>query len=197
MKTCRTLFVKYSYNIDVMKKAGAVFRGDRGFSLLEIMIALVIFSVALLALASVSFGVLNSNHLNKKYIEASLYGQDLIESWRSVSYVLGDDLTLGTSDDSIPEGLQNPSTSNDTVTDIAILFEAPDYAYADANGDGVEEGTLTASPTMTLSSEFIRRVWIIRDNKPVANMKTLTVVVGWLDGTTPNYVTISTVLQED
>lgn len=176
---------------------------QKGFNILEVLIAIVIFSLALTALASVSLGVVRGNDVSKMATEASMLAQDTMESIRSVQsgFSLGADVVLDSVsncqpavDDTIPSLLTNCSTSNDSVTDAASLFASPDHAYA-IDAYGVEDtSNVLDSPSMTTTTR-LRRSWTVKDNLPAAGMKTVTVVVGWRKGATDKYFEISSALQ--
>jgi hypothetical protein len=99
---------------------------------------------------------------------------------------------LGTSDDVIPQILSNPTSANDLFRDPATMFANPDHAYTVVNG--VETTPVLDTPQITIS-QIPRRTWIVRDNIPVAGMKTITVVVGWKEGMSSSYSVVSTTIQ--
>lgn len=157
--------------------------GEAGFTILEALVATVVFSIALVALSSVSFTILGGNKHSGKFVQASILAQDQIETIRAMGgFNLGADMLLGTSDDVIPTQLVNTSTGNDAVTDPAAMFASPDYTQNDSS----TPLTLTTTP---------QAAWLTRDNYPVAGMKTVSVVVGWLEGTSENYLVVSTAMQ--
>lgn len=176
---------------------------QKGFNILEVLIAIVIFSLALTALASVSLGVIRGNDVSKMATEASILAQDTMESIRSVQsgFDLGTDMALDpvssclpTVDDTIPSLLGNCSSANDSVMDLATLFASPDHAYA-IDAEGVEDTTnVLDSPSLTTTSK-LRRSWTIKDDLPVAGMKTVTVIVGWKKGSADKYLEVSSALQ--
>jgi prepilin-type N-terminal cleavage/methylation domain-containing protein len=170
-------------------------KSDSGFTLIEILIAIVILSVALLSVASTSISVIKGNAVSNNVTEAVALAQDMIEDLRNKNFYLGVDGTLGTSDDTIANELLNSNISNDGQTDSSTLFASPDHAYAiDANGNE-DRTTLLNSPSLTLSASYLRRGWVIKaDGNPVTGMKTLIVVVGWKEGGFNRYVKVTTVI---
>ncbi len=157
--------------------------GQAGFTILEVLVASVIFSIALVALSGISFTVIGGNKHSANFVRASALAQEQIEIIRAMGgFSLGADMVLGTSDDVIPSQLANTNTGNDGETDPAAMFANPDYTQ---NG--------SATP-LTLSTTP-QAEWIVRDNQPLAGMKTVTVVVGWLEGTAKNYAVVSTAMQ--
>jgi type IV pilus assembly protein PilV len=59
---------------------------DRGFTLIEILVALVILSVGLLALISISLTVMKSNAFADKMTMATTLAQDRLEEIQSTAY---------------------------------------------------------------------------------------------------------------
>lgn len=160
--------------------------GQAGFTILEVLVATVVFSIALVALSSVSFTIMGGNKHSNRFVQASAIAQKQIETIRAMGgFSLGADMILagaGAADDVIPAQLVNTSTGNDAVTDAAAMFASPDYTQ---NGSATPL-TLTTTP---------QAAWVVRDNQPIAGMKTITVVVGWLEGTAQNYAVVSTAMQ--
>ncbi len=182
-------------------------RLNSGFTLIEIMIAIVILSVALLSMASTTVTVIKGNQVSDRVTEAVTLAQDTIEELRNKNFYLGtngtleaadnndtgDDGTLGTADDPISSELKNSNTGNDGWTDSSQLFGSPDHAYAlDANGEDDRTVPVLNSPALTLNTS-LRRTWVIRDD-PTLNTKTITVIVGWSEAGFNRYVSISTII---
>lgn len=175
------------------KLLSPVGKDSAGFTLVETLLATVIFSVALVALASISITVVGGNRNSKHFVEASVLAQSQLESLRYTGFDMGPDGSLGTSDDDIPSNLTNPSTGNDATTDAAALFSNPDHAYTLS---GTAETTpILDSPSLTPTATILRRTWTVRDNVPAVGMKTVTVVIGWLEGSSERYVAVSTAIQ--
>lgn len=180
-------------------------KSDSGFTLIEILIAIVILSVALLSVASTSISVIKGNAVSNNVTEAVALAQDMIEDLRNKNFYLGVDGILGTSDDTIANELLNSNNADlgvdgvagtsDDLTLASDLFASPDHAYAiDANGNE-DRTTLLNSPSLTLSASYLRRGWVIKaDDKPVTGMKTVIVIVGWKEGGFNRYVKVTTVV---
>lgn len=160
--------------------------GQAGFTILEVLVATVVFSIALVALSSVSFTIMGGNKHSNRFVQASAIAQEQIETIRAMGgFSLGADMILagaGAADDVIPAQLVNTSAGNDAVTDAATMFASPDYTEAGSATPLV----LTTTP---------QAAWLVRDNLPIAGMKTVSVVVGWLEGTSENYAVVSTAMQ--
>jgi len=96
--------------------------------------------------------------------EAVASAQYMIEDLRNKNFYLGVDGVLGGGDDTISTELQNSNTANDTKTTNADLFASPDHAYAiDADGNE-DKTTILNSPSLTMSTSYLRRGWVIKDN---------------------------------
>ena len=187
-------------------------KSNIGFTLIEIMIAIVILSIALLSMASTTIMVIKGNQISNRVTEAVTLAQDTIEFMRNQNYFLGADMRPGTADDTSANVLLDSSNydlgadataeTSDDITlssdnngnEISDLFEFPDHAYAiDASGN--EDTTnLLNSPALTTSASYLRRGWIIKDNIPIVGMKTITVVVGWQEAGLNRNIVISTVI---
>lgn len=189
------------------------------------MVAMIIFSIGIMALSTLSVAVIQGNSTSRRFLEATTAAQSMLEGMRFYTYNLGADSCLGlpgtatAADDVVPAELTNTNTANDAVTDPAAMFAAPDHAYSgveivdavSGRADFYEIGGGVAplnNPAIVISRSP-RRVWVVRDSVPavcgdppagqLGGMKTITVVVGWLEGPgagTPHFVTASTVIQE-
>jgi len=164
-----------------------------GFSLIEVLTAIVILSIALLSLSSVSLQIISGNKSSANYVTASLVAQDAIEVLRNGDFELGGDMVIGGGDDTVSAELVNCSAPNDALTDLSDIFKNPDYAYTVTAG--VEDVTsLLTCPTGLAPDTTIRRTWRIVDNSPVAGMKSVTVVVGWTEKGIARYFDLTTAL---
>src|SRR3990167_152234 len=90
-------------------------KSDSGFTLIEILIAIVILSVALLSVASTSISVIKGNAVSNNVTEAVALAQDMIEDLRNKNFYLGSDGVLGGGDDTI-------STENTIRPKIKVLI---------------------------------------------------------------------------
>ena len=61
-------------------------QNDKGFTLLEVLIAIVILSVGLLGMASLTVGIINGNRFSNDTTTATTLGQDKMEDIRRVGY---------------------------------------------------------------------------------------------------------------
>jgi prepilin-type N-terminal cleavage/methylation domain-containing protein len=70
-------------------------RVSAGFTLIEVMIAIVVLSIASLGAASTVIGVINGNNVSKRVAVATMLAQAKIEDLKNLQY-MNTDLTVGT-----------------------------------------------------------------------------------------------------
>jgi prepilin-type N-terminal cleavage/methylation domain-containing protein len=169
-------------------------RGEDAFTLLETLIAIVVFSIGLMAVSTISIATVKGNTLSRDNLNASVLAQNKMENLRTQSALLlgslGPDGLLGTglpnsadgADDSFPLDLQATNAAGDLSTAPSVMFANPDHAV-DVNGNPV-----TLPLTVTLSPQI---AWLVRNNVPGPGMKYITVVVGWKEGTINMYTVVS------
>ncbi len=132
------------------KKVGKIDRRQGGFTLVEIMIALVILTVGLLAIAKMQVSAIQGNYFSSNTSTA-----------------------LSLADDKMEDLLNKPFTDADLVDtqagnngDLTSLV-LKDHEELNVNDAGVVGGGL------------YHRVWNIADNTPITDTKTITIVVTW------------------
>ena len=118
---------------------------NKGFTLLEILIAISVLAIALLAMAQMQIVAISTNAFANRMTKATTLAQDKIEQLKRLPY---NDPT-------------NLTDDNDT-TDLSAIGNLADYQ----DSNNTIEGVYT-------------RVWNIADNTPVANAKSVSVIVGW------------------
>lgn len=150
-----------------------LFSNEKGFTLLEILIAITILSVGLLALAEMTVYVIRSNAAGNKITKATVMAEDKLEQLRNLFHTDPTNTTLS-----------NGGDNNDVSTNIhsnTALFTSPDHT-----------DTCDSSCSVTISTTP-QRVWNVADNTPVSGMKTVTVIVGWKDSIN-HFVALSTII---
>ncbi len=61
-------------------------RNEKGFTLLEILIAITVLSIGLLGMAGLTTNIIHGNMLSKKVTTATTLGQDRMEHFRRLGY---------------------------------------------------------------------------------------------------------------
>ena len=125
---------------------------QRGFTIIEVTIALVILVVGLLSIASMQVSAIRGNNLSENITSAITLAEDKMEE------LLGQDYYH-------PELEDVFAGNNDDLSRIE-----PGW---------IDKEELNIDETGEENSGKFRRVWNIADNKPVENNKTITVVVLW------------------
>jgi prepilin-type N-terminal cleavage/methylation domain-containing protein len=123
---------------------------NQGFTMLEIMIALVFLSVGLLGIAGLHHATISGNQTANYVTRAVNLAEDKIEELKRLDF---SDSALSDTD----------SVDTDVGNDIKAnpaLFTNPDHA-----NDSPDSGLI--------------RVWNVADSTPSSGLKTVTVIVGW------------------
>lgn len=155
---------------------------EGGFTLLEILVAVVFVSIGFLGLASTVISVIKGNNISGDMTTAVVMAQEKLEELRNKNFNMGADFAIGGGDDTIDAELTDDGVAGDVGTDVqgySSLFTGPDHS------DAGFTGSLTNTP---------QRVWNIADNTPAAGMKTVTVIVGWKD-VNEHFVALTTAIE--
>lgn len=143
---------------------------DRGFSLIEVMVALAILAIGLLGLLNLSFYAIRANKQNKEIIWARLLAEQTAQDLQLADY---DDALLQDDGDTTDlDDISNPDHSSVLVGNDDDGDGRTDEELADGldnDGDG-------------LIDEDLRNysiVWNVADDVPAAQMKTIRVITIW------------------
>jgi prepilin-type N-terminal cleavage/methylation domain-containing protein len=154
----------------------------RGMTLLEVIIAITILSVGLLALARMQAQAVKSNVSSRQLTEATILAQDKVEDIRLMNkrYL---------ADTSLPEPAAIQDTQNNWTidTDGDGIFDTFNWA----NPEGTE-GPIDVAEAATATGGYTRE-WCIADGFPVVKAKTVHVRVMWGDN---RKVILQTVLSQ-
>lgn len=147
-----------------------------GFTMVEMLMALLILSIALLGLAKISTSVIRSNSFSESYTTATCLGQDKLEELMSLSF--------------FDAALNDVNTTNNSAAGL-LGTAATDVqeTQVDENGTAVAAGGI-----------FTRsiNIWDRTDLANPATRKDIAVIVSWRDtlGNTRK-VSVSTIKSRD
>jgi prepilin-type N-terminal cleavage/methylation domain-containing protein len=166
---------------------------EGGFSLLEVLVAVILLAVAFLALARMQTHAAHSNVFGNQLTEATILAQDRIEALRSLNdqylAVMGKpQATWTTEDQDIVTAYGNQltdSADNWDATAKAFKWAAP-LDHVDPNNPIDVKGA-------TVTTGGYTRVWNVVDNVPVVKAKTIHVRVTWASG---RQVTLTSVISQ-
>jgi len=149
---------------------------QNGFTLIEVLIAIVILSIGLLGIAQMQLTGIQGNESASDFSEATAFGQDKMEELINLPYThadLNDTDGDGTGQDTTASGGVVNGIDNDDegiAVDGIANFGLDDIASPD--GSELQTGATNTQYTIT---------WNIAVDKPVANAKHIKVHVQWRD----------------
>lgn len=141
-------------------------KNQNGFTLVELLIALVIFAVGILGVATMQITSIQGNSKGRQISEASNVGADRIETFLSLDYtdpLLADGDGDGTGQDSDGDGIDDDDGAGSTDDDNFGLDHATTATAdgaADSDGDGTDD-----------------IFWNIAVDHPLPNTKTIKFIV--------------------
>ena len=124
----------------------------KGFTIIEVMIAVAILAIGILGIASVQGSAIRSNNLSDNITCALTLAEDKMEELLGLDY-------------NNPE-LQDVITGNNT--DLSEIEEGL-----------IDNQEINIDETGRVNAGHFRRIWNIADDKPIPNNKTITVIVTW------------------
>ena len=139
-------------------------KNNKGFTIIEILIALVFLAVGLLGIAGLQITTIRGNASAKKITEAITLAQEKLEDLSS----------LPISDPQLADPDPSVNDIGTNIVDNTEFFTNPDY-----NDDSPIQG--------------ISRVYNVYVNFPSPGLRTITVIVGWQDGIW-HYHSLTTIL---
>ena len=118
-------------------------QSNEGFTLLEILIALVIISIGLLSLASISISVIRANSVANKMTQMTALAQDRLEILRKTSFA---SLQTGSTTASPPDNININWTVTQPQTNLKQINLTATWTDSTGKTHSLTFGTLIASP---------------------------------------------------
>jgi prepilin-type N-terminal cleavage/methylation domain-containing protein len=145
----------------------------KGFTLIEVLAAIVVFAFGALTLYRLQASVVSGNSFSNRLTQATLLCQERMESLMALPY--NSPLMNDTNDNG------GRVTKRDTNAD-GIDDRGPDFHFGlndtvDANDRVVADGSATNTTYGITYNVF----WNIAVDQPMANIKTIRVIVTWRD----------------
>ncbi len=178
-----------------------------GFSMVEVMVAILLLTVGLLALAKMQTQAVASNNYGNQLTEATFLAQDKLEELRllnecylaviakpELSWTAEDQAVVNNYNsqlsDSVVNWIENDTDSDGIDDQFSWQLATPDHTNVDGvlgvpNPIGVDG--------LAASAGGYIRTWYVADNKPLTKAKNLRVRITWGNG---REVTIDTVLSQ-
>jgi type IV pilus modification protein PilV len=180
--------------------------GQHGFSMVEVLVAILLLTVGLLALARMQTQAVASNSFGNQLTEATFLAQDKVEELRLLNEcylaVIAKPETSWTAEDQAVVANYNSQlsdsdttnwteddTDSDGIKDQFAWVGSEDHTNADGPGGVANPIDVTG---VSVASGY-QRTWYVVDNKPLTKAKTVRVMVTWGNG---REVTLDTVLSQ-
>lgn len=147
----------------------AMIRNNRGFTLIEALIAIAIFSIGFLAAAAMQINALNKTNSARRVTEALTLAEDQVELLRAMPFYDDDEDLDGDGNvdawDIRPD-LTAASASNPHMTDLPNPYTVRWTVVDDEPLPAYDDGVLTEAPQVPPKRSKTIRVWVTRDNVP-------------------------------
>jgi type IV pilus modification protein PilV len=177
-----------------------------GFTMVEVMVAILLLTVGLLALAKMQTQAVASNNFGNQLTEATFLTQDKLEELRllnecflavqgkqEIVWTAEDQAVVNNYNSQLSDSTANwfeDDTDSDFIPDQFGWLAAPDHTNADGPGAVANPIDVTGAPA---AAGGYTRTWYVVDNKPVSKAKTVRVRVAWGNG---REVTFDSVLSQ-
>ncbi len=177
-----------------------------GFSMVEVMVAILLLTVGLLALAKMQTQAVASNNYGNQLTEATFLAQDKLEELRllnecylaviakpELSWTAENQMGVNNYNSQLSDSVANWSeidTDSDGIPDQFSWLAAPDHTNADGPGAVANPIDVTGAAA---SAGGYTRTWYVADNKPVTKARNLRVQITWGNG---REVTLDTILSQ-
>jgi len=137
------------------------FKDSRGFTLVELLIAVCVMAIAFAGLATMQIACINGNSIASNVTTGMTLAQDKMEELNSLDY-------------------NDPELADNNVTNDLSLEDAIDDSSIVGNNansdDGHREEDIDSEGNV---GGMYTRIWNIADNTPTTGMKTTVVIVTW------------------
>ena len=179
---------------------------QQGYSLVEVMVAILLLTVGLLALAKMQTQAVASNNFGNQLTEATFLAQDKLEELRllnecylavkgkqEIVWTAEDQAVVNNYNSQLSDSTDNwfeDDTDSDSIPDQFSWLAAPDHTNADGPGAVANPIDVTGAPA---AAGGYTRTWYVVDNRPVSKAKTVRVRVAWGNG---REVTFDSVLSQ-
>lgn len=133
---------------------------EKGFTLIEIMVAITILAFGILALATMQIAAIHGNSSAKEMTEASTIAQNKLDELISLPF---DDVQLDDTNGNGLAGLDSPTVNEVIAAGPALIptgGSGPDYAQQ-------------------ISPDGTRNYFLYWNVRPGFNLKTISVIVAW------------------
>ena len=146
---------------------------ERGFTLIEILIAIVILGTAFMGLANMQLSCINGNSNSNQLTKAIILAQDKMEELKSLN----------------PDHPDLADTNPSNNSNLRQSFDSRNCDHGENHLLTKRESTQSVTD---LSSGTYTRIWNVADNTPFPGKKTVVVVVTW--GTSRKSVAVPSVI---
>lgn len=180
---------------------------QHGFTMVEVLVAILLLTVGLLALAKMQTQAVASNSFGNQLTEATFLAQDKVEELRllneryltvigkpQISWTAEDQAVVADYNsqlsDSVTTNWTETDTDSDGIPDQFSWQDPPDHTNADKPGGAANPIDVTKN---SVTSGGYQRTWYVVENKPVTKAKTVRVAVTWGNG---REVTMDTILSQ-
>jgi len=166
---------------------------QQGFSLVEVLVAILLLTVGLLALAKMQTQAVASNSFGNQLTQATFLAQDKLEelrllnecflevsarpmiSWTAEDQDVVDNYNSQLSD--VEDNWNEIDTDSDTIPDeFSWQIGTPDHTNSDSPGGAANPIDVTGT---TVSHGGYTRTWYVVDDRPTTKAKTIRVRVTW------------------
>ncbi len=179
-----------------------------GFSMVEVLVAILLLTVGLLALAKMQTQAVASNNYGNQLTEATFLAQDKLEELRllnecylaviakpELSWTAEDQAVVNNYNsqlsDSVANWIEIDGPDPDTIPDqFNWQIATPDHTNVDGPGAVANPIDVTGAAA---SGGGYTRIWYVADNTPLTKAKNLRVRITWGNG---REVTVDTVLSQ-